>query len=193
MSQQWLISIAIVALAAILGLGVILIYNRLVKGRQLVREGWSGIDVQLKRRADLIPNLVEVVRGYATHEQTLLEELTRLRGATLQAATVAEHRDVADRMQAALQQLFVVAEAYPNLKADQSFLGLQNELVNLEDQIQMARRYYNGTVRDQNIRIESFPSNVVAGLFGFGIAEYFGIEDGADRQVPRARIGGTGV
>ena len=193
MSQQWLISIAIVALAAILGLGVILIYNRLVKGRQLVREGWSGIDVQLKRRADLIPNLVEVVRGYATHEQTLLEELTRLRGATLQAATVAEHRDVADRMQAALQQLFVVAEAYPNLKADQSFLGLQNELVNLEDQIQMARRYYNGTVRDQNIRIESFPSNVVAGLFGFGIAEYFGIENGADRQVPSARVGRTGA
>jgi LemA protein len=193
MPPQPLILIGIAALAAILGLGVILIFNRLVTGRQLVREGWSGIDVQLKRRADLIPNLVEVVRGYANHERTLLEELTRLRGATLQAATVAEQRDVADRMQAALQRLFVVAEAYPNLKADQSFLSLQNELVNLEDQIQMARRYYNGTVRDQNIRIESFPSNLVAGLFGFGIAEYFGIEDGADRQVPRARIGGTGV
>jgi LemA protein len=192
MPQQSSVVILIVALAAVLGLGLILIYNRLVKGRQLVREGWSGIDVQLKRRADLIPNLVEVVRGYACHERTLLEELTRLRAATLQAATVAEHRDVADQMQAALQQLFVAAEAYPELKADKSFLGLQDELVKLEDQIQMARRYYNGTVRDQNIRVESFPSNVVAGWFGFRLVEYFGIEDAADRQVPKVQVGGTG-
>lgn len=192
MPQQSSVLILIVALAAVLGLGLILIYNRLVRGRQLVREGWSGIDVQLKRRADLIPNLVELVRGYARHERTLLEELTRLRAATLQAATVAEHRDVADQMQAALQQLFVAAEAYPELKADKSFLSLQDELVKLEDQIQMARRYYNGTVRDQNIRVESFPSNVVAGWFGFRLAEYFGIEDAADRQVPKVQVVGTG-
>jgi LemA protein len=192
MPQQLPILIVIVVLAAVLGLGAVAIYNRLVKGRQLVREGWSGIDVQLKRRADLIPNLVEVVRGYAGHERTVLEELTRLRGATLQAATVAEHRDVADRMQAALEQLFVVVEAYPDLKADKSFLSLQDELVKLEDQIQMARRYYNGTVRDQNIRIESFPSNVVAGWFGFRLAEYFGIEDATERQVPKVQVGGAG-
>jgi LemA protein len=193
MPQQVTILILIVALAVVLGFGLIVIYNRLVKGRQLVREGWSGIDVQLKRRADLIPNLVEVVRGYAAHERTLLEELTRLRGATLQAASIAEHRDVADRMQAALQQLFVTVEAYPNLKADKSFLSLQDELVTLEDQIQMARRYYNGTVRDQNIRVESFPSNFVAGWFGFPLAEYFGIEDAADRQVPKVQVGATGA
>jgi LemA protein len=190
MSEQALL-VGIVALAAVLGLGLIVIYNRLVKGRQLVREAWSGIDVQLKRRADLIPNLVEVVRGYAQHERGLLEELTRLRSATLQAASVAEHRDVAEKMQTALQQLFVVAEAYPNLKADQSYLSLQDELVKLEDQIQMARRYYNGTVRDQNIRVESFPSNAVAGWFGFRLAEYFGI-DAADRQVPKVQVGSAG-
>jgi LemA protein len=183
--------VLLIVVVAALGLGVILIFNRLVKGRQLVREGWSGIDVQLKRRADLIPNLVEVVRGYAGHERNLLEELTRLRGATLHAASVGEHRDVAEKMQAALQQLFVVAESYPNLKADKIFLGLQDELVKLEDQIQMARRYYNGTVRDQNIRIESFPSNLVAGSFGFRLAEYFGIEDAGDRQVPEVRVGRT--
>jgi len=192
MPQQSSILLLGVALVAVLGLGLIVIYNRLVTGRQLMREGWSGIDVQLKRRADLIPNLVEVVRGYAHHERTLLEELTRLRAATLQAVTIAEHRDVADQMQAALRQLFVAAEAYPDLKADKSFLGLQDELVKLEDQIQMARRYYNGTVRDQNIRVESFPSNIVAGWFGFRLAEYFGIEDGADRQVPKVQVGTGG-
>src|SRR5204862_7111481 len=103
-----------------------------------------------------------------------------------------KRRDGANRMQVALEQLFVVLEDYPNLKADKSFLRLQNELVQLEDQIQMARRYYNGTVRDQNIRIESFPSNVGAGWFGFRLAEYFGIEDAADRQVPKARVGSAG-
>ena len=193
MPEQLSILVLIVVAVATLGLGVIFIFNRLVKGRQLVREGWSGIDVQLKRRADLIPNLVEVVRGYAGHERNLLEELTRLRGATLQAASIAEHRDVAEKMQAALQQLFVVVEAYPDLKADKSFLSLQDELVKLEDQIQMARRYYNGTVRDQNIRIESFPSNFVAGWFGFPLAEYFGIEDAVDRQVPKVQAGRAGA
>jgi LemA protein len=191
MPQQSSVVILIVALAAVLGLGLILIYNRLVKGRQLVREGWSGIDVQLKRRADLIPNLVEVVRGYARHERTLLEELTRLRAATLQAATVAEHRDVADRMQAALQQLFVAAEAYPELKADKSFLGLQDELVKLEDQIQMARRYYNGAVRNLNISIQSFPGVLIARPLGFHEEPFFELEDRAQAAAPQVGFPGA--
>jgi len=183
--------IIVIVVVVLLVVYAIVAYNSMIGSRNMVDEGWSGIDVQLKRRADLIPNLVEVVRGYAGHERNLLEELTRLRGATLHAASVGEHRDVAEKMQAALQQLFVVAESYPNLKADKIFLGLQDELVKLEDQIQMARRYYNGTVRDQNIRIESFPSNLVAGSFGFRLAEYFGIEDAGDRQVPEVRVGRT--
>lgn len=185
---SWLLSLLLGLLAAAV-LAAIVIYNRLVRGRYLVDEAWSGIDVQLKRRADLIPNLVEVVRGYAAHERQLLEELTRLRGAALSLQRVSEQAEVARQTRDALQQIFVAAEAYPDLKANQSYLSLHDELVAVEDQIQMARRYYNGTVRNQNILVESVPSNLVAGWFGFGLAEYFGIDDAADRQVPAVATG----
>jgi len=185
---SWLLSLLLGLLAAAV-LAAIVIYNRLVRGRYLVDEAWSGIDVQLKRRADLIPNLVEVVRGYAAHERQLLEELTRLRGAALSLQRVSEQAEVARQTRGALQQIFVAAEAYPDLKANQSYLSLHDELVAVEDQIQMARRYYNGTVRNQNILVESVPSNLVAGWFGFGLAEYFGIDDAADRQVPAVAAG----
>lgn len=186
--DAWLLLLLIGLLAAA-ALAVILIYNKLVRGRHLLAEAWSGIDVQLKRRADLIPNLVEVVRGYAAHERQLLEELTRLRNASLSLQRVSEQGEVARQTRQTLQQLFVAAEAYPDLKANQSYLKLHDELVAVEDQIQMARRYYNGTVRNQNILVESVPSNLVAHWFGFGHAEYFGIDDDADRQVPTVAAG----
>ncbi len=165
---------------------VIVIYNGLVRARQLVREAWSGIDVQLKRRADLIPNLIETVKGYASHERKTLEEVTEMRA----RAQGLPRDDVAGRAQAegmlsqALGRLFAVAEAYPDLKANQNFMQLQTTLETLEGEIQMSRRYYNGAARDLNIKVESFPSNLVAGTFGFSKADYFEIENAADRAVP---------
>ncbi len=165
-------------------LWLILAYNRLVRGRNLVREAWSGIDVQLKRRADLVPNLVETVKGYAAHEKTALEKVTELRARSLSGAGPAEAGKVQAEFGRALANLFAVAEAYPDLKADASFRQLQTDLAAIEEQLQLARRYYNGAARDQNIAVESFPTNLVAGAFGFGGVEYFELEDAADRQVP---------
>jgi len=174
------------ALIAVL-LYAILLYNALVKKRQMVEEGWSGIDVQLKRRNNLIPNLVETVKGYASHEKSTLDEVTKLRA---EAGGVARD-DVAGRAQAegalglALGRLFAVAEAYPDLKASQNFSDLHSSLDEIENAIQMARRYYNGAVRNLNVAVESFPSNLVAGQFNFKKAEYFEIEDAAERAVPK--------
>ncbi|MBI1189012.1 MAG: LemA family protein [Alphaproteobacteria bacterium] len=179
-------SYALVAVAVILVGWGILIYNRLVALRQRVREGWSGIDVQLKRRASLIPNLVETVKGYAGHERGVLEAVTESR-ARAQAATESgpSARQAAEgELSTALVRLFAVAENYPALAADESFLELQRTLAELESQIQMARRYYNGTVRDLNTLIESFPSNVVAGWFRFLPADYYEVEHAGDRILP---------
>jgi len=170
---------------------VIYIYNTLVKRRNQVKEGWSGIDVQLKRRANLIPNLVETVKGYAVHETGVLEEVTSLRSRSMSADTVAQQGQAEGLLGAAIGRLFAVAEAYPDLKADASFQQLHGQLSELEDQIQMARRYYNGTVRDLNTLIESFPSNFVAGSFHFAQAEFFEIDDAADRAVPKVSFQGT--
>ncbi len=175
----------IAALAALTFVGAVAIYNRLVRNRNLVEEGWSGIDVQLKRRADLIPNLLEAVKGYLQHERGLLERVTELRARSLQAGSVAEKSEAEGMLTRALGNLFAVAENYPDLKADQNFLDLHRALSETEDQIQLARRYYNGTVRNLNIMVESFPSNVVARTFGFSRAEFFEIEDPGDRAVPR--------
>ena len=165
----------------------IVIYNGLVKARQMVREAWSGIDVQLKRRADLIPNLLETVKGYASHEKDTLAEVTQMR---TRAQGVPEG-DVAGRAVAegmlsqALGKLFAVAEDYPDLKANENFRDLQESLDKMETEIQMARRYYNGAARDLNVRVESFPSNLVANTFKFEQADYFEIENDADRAVPK--------
>ena len=160
-------------------------YNRLVRSRQMAQEGLSGIDVQLKRRADLIPNLLETVKGYMGHERQVLERVTELRTRSLQAGSVAEKGQVEGMLTEALRTLFAVAENYPDLKASQNFMELQQSLADIEEQIQLSRRYYNGAARNLNILVESFPSNIVARLFGFSQVEYFELEDQADRAVPR--------
>jgi len=172
----------LIILAVVYG---IYIYNALVKNKNLVEEGWSGIETQLKRRANLIPNLVETVKGYASHEKNTLEEVTKMRTAAMGAGSVEDRAQKEGMLTAALGKLFAVAEAYPDLKANENFISLQNDLSETEDQIQLARRYYNGTVRNLNIMIESFPSNLVANQFSFQKAEFFEIEDAADRAVPQ--------
>jgi LemA protein len=180
--------LVLIALAAGLGLWTILAFNRLVRGRNLVREGWSGIDVQLKRRRTLIPNLVETVKGYSRHEKRLLEKVTELRG---RADDDEDLRQTATRENALTDQLkglFALAEAYPDLKADRNYRQLMDQLADIEDQIQYARRYYNGAVRDHNICVESFPSNVVARMFSFPLAEFFQIETATDRAAPKVEM-----
>ena len=180
--------ILILALTGLLALWFVSMYNGLVRLRNLVKEGWSGMDVQLKRRADLIPNVVETVKKYMGHERDLLAKVTELRAQSRQVREVGEKGRLEGALSRTLANLFAVAEGYPDLKANQNFLDLQNELSGIEEEIQLARRYYNGTVRNLNIKIESFPSNVVAGLFNFTQAEFFEIEDDADKAVPRVQF-----
>jgi LemA protein len=167
-----------------------LAYNRLVTLRNMVKEGWSGIDVQLMRRATLIPNLVETVKGYMGHERNLLAEIAELRARSLRTEKVGEKGEIETALSRSLGSLMAVAEGYPDLKASRNFLELQRELTDIEDQIQMARRYYNGTVRNLNIAVESFPSNLVAKLFTFVQAEFFAIDDADDRLAPQVSMEG---
>jgi LemA protein len=175
MSATWIVLGVIALIAAY----AIFVFNRLVRGRNLVREGWSGIDVQLRRRADLIPNLVEVVKGYAAHERTLFEEIAAKRTAAVNAGGVAGRAAAERDLQGSMHRLMALAESYPELKANQNFLALQNQMAELEDQLQMARRYYNGTVRDYNISIQTFPDVLLAGPFGFREEHFFEMEPGA--------------
>jgi LemA protein len=170
--------------AGLVALLLIVSYNRLVRLRNMVREGWSGIDVQLKRRANLIPNLVETVKGYMGHERDLLEKVTDLRSRSMQAGSLGEKQLAENALTGGLARLFAVAEAYPELKASQNFQDLQQQVSDIEDQIQLARRYYNGTVRNLNIAVESFPGNLVAGWFAFQTSAFFELEEPADRAVP---------
>jgi LemA protein len=176
-------------IVVVIGYGVIA-YNNLVRQRQLSQEGWSGIDVQLKRRADLIPNLLESVKGYMAHERDTLEAVTKARTAAQQAQNLPpEARAAAEgQLSAALGKLFAVAEAYPDLKASQNFLQFQGELSNTENEIQLSRRYYNGTARDLNTAVESFPSNILANIFHFEKVQYFEMENPADRAVPTVKF-----
>ena len=180
--------IVLLALIGLLVLWFVAMYNGLVRLRNLVKEGWSGMDVQLKRRADLIPNLVETVKKYMGHERELLEKVTELRAQSQSVRGLTEKGRLEGALSRALANLFAVAEEYPDLKANQNFLALQKELSEIEDEIQLARRYYNGTVRNLNIKIESFPSNLVAGMFKFTQAGFFEIEDDEDRAVPRVQF-----
>lgn len=175
----------LVGVAVVVGLWVMGTYNALVRKRTMVSEGWSGIETQLKRRANLIPNLVETVKGYAAHERQALEAVTAMRARAGEAGTVAERAQAEQALTGAIGRLMAIAEAYPDLKANQNFLSLQGDLGKLEDEIQLARRYYNGTVRDLNIAVQSFPSNLIAGPFNFKTAEFFEIEDAAERAVPK--------
>lgn len=164
-------------------------FNNLVRSRQMVNEAWSGIDVQLKRRSDLVPNLVDAVKGYAAHERSVLEEVTQLRGAAraLPQGDVAARAQAEGALSAAIGKLFALAENYPELKASNSFLELQQQLSGLENELQMARRYYNGTVRNLNVLVQSFPSNLIAGLFGFAPREFFELAQG-EGAVPQVDL-----
>ena len=182
-----LILLAIVVLAALWGVSI---FNGLVRRKNVVAEAWSGIEAQLKRRADLIPNLVETVKGYASHERETFDELARLRSAGQGQADVAQRAQTETAITAAIGHVLAVAEAYPELKASANFQSLQNELADVEDQIQLARRYYNGAVRDFNVMIEQFPSNVVANFGAFKPAPFFEIENAADHEAPKVTFAG---
>ncbi|MDK1384555.1 LemA family protein [Sinorhizobium sp. 8-89] len=177
-----------------IGVAVILylvfVYNGLVKARQVAEEAWSGIDVQLKRRADLIPNLIETVKGYAAHEKSTLEEIVALRNRAqaLPQGDVTARAAVEGALSQALGKLFALAEAYPDLKANENFVELQRSLETIEGEIQMSRRYYNGAARDLNVKVESFPSNLIANAFRFAKASYFEITNEADRAVPSVKF-----
>ena len=185
-----MIAIAVIAVAA-LAVAAFLIgmYNGMVRGRNMAEEAWSGIDVQLKRRHDLIPNLVSTVQGYAAHEQDVLKAVAEARAASMKAGTVQAVGQAESMLGSALGRLFAVAEAYPELKADGNFRQLQDTLTGLESEIQMARRYYNGTARAQNDRTMQFPGNIVAGMFGFKKLEYFELDDVSERAVPEVSFG----
>ncbi len=187
-------TIRMISLLIALGLLVLLafyaiaIYNKLVKLKNLVAEAWSGIDVQPKKRYDLIPNLVETVKGYAAHEKETLENVTKARTAAQQATTV-EGQQVAEKnLSGALMNLIAVAERYPELKANTNFLELQATLQTVEGDIEKARRYYNGNVREQNTLIESFPSNIVANLFGFVKSVFFELDNPVEKQNPQVKF-----
>ena len=178
---------ASVIVAAAIVLSAIITFNSLVRTRQMANEAWSGIDVQLKRRSDLVPNLVESVKGYAAHERSVLDEVTRLRAATqaLPADDIAGRAQAEGALSIGLGKLFALAEGYPDLKANQNFLDLQQQLGQLENELQMARRYYNGAVRNQNVLVQSFPSNLIAGLCGFKQRDYFELSSEAERALPQ--------
>jgi LemA protein len=187
---MWIaLGVLVLILIAVAGY-VIGAYNGLVRARQMVQEAWSGIDVQLKRRADLIPNLVETVKGYASHEKEALERVTetRARAQNVPTGDIQGRAAAEGMLSQALGRLLAVAEAYPDLKASQNFAELQRALETTERDIQMARRYYNGSVRELNTKVESFPSNLVAGQFGFAKADYFELEDPSDRQLPEVKF-----
>ncbi len=179
----------VAAVVLVLALWLIGMYNGMVKGRNMAEEAWSGIDVQLKRRHDLVPNLVNTVQGYASHEQDVFKAVAEARSASMKAEGVQAVAQAEGLLGAALGRLFAVAEAYPELKADAGFRQLQETLATLENEIQMARRFYNGTARAQNDRTMQFPGNIVAGMFGFGRLDYFELENEAERAVPEVKFG----
>lgn len=171
-----MITLIVVAVMVIVVLWLVLAYNGLVRVRTQAQEAWSDINVQLKRRYDLIPNLVSTVQGYAAHEKSVFEDVTNARASAMQAgsAPTADKAAAENQLSQTLKSLFAVAENYPDLKANQNFLQLQNELTDTEDKIQAARRFYNGMVRDLNTKIQVFPTNMFAGAFGFTKMDFFG-------------------
>lgn len=178
MSALWIILIVVVVVILIIA-GI---FNRLVTLKNRSEEAWSDIDVQLKRRHDLIPNLVESVKGYAKHEKELFEKITAARTAAISSKSLADKAKAENQITEALKSVFAVAENYPNLKANENFIELQREITDTEDKIQAARRFYNGNVRDLNIAIESFPSNIIAGMFNYQKKELFELTDAGERE-----------
>ena len=164
------------------------VYNKLVRKRSMMEEGWSGIDVQLKKRHNLIPNLVETVKGYAKHEKETLDQVITARNAAASAQNAKESIAAEGQLNSALANIFALSEAYPDLKANTTFLNLQEELSAIEGDVEKARRYYNATVRENNIMVESFPSNLVAGIGNFDLGEFFEIEDEGQRASPDVKF-----
>lgn len=180
MSIAWIIAIVLIIVA----LFIIAIYNGLVTLKNRTDEAWADINVQLKRRHDLIPNLIETVKGYAAHESGTLQKVIEARNMAMGAKTGADLAQAENALSQTLKSLFALSEAYPDLKANQNFLSLQSELSDTEDKIQASRRFYNGNVRDLNTKIESFPSNVIANSLGFTKREFFEIDE-AEKAVPK--------
>ncbi|HEX5455744.1 MAG TPA: LemA family protein [Candidatus Saccharimonadales bacterium] len=175
----------IVGVIVIILILIIAIYNGLVRAKTRVDEAWSDITVQLKRRYDLIPNLVETVKGYAAHEKTVLEDVTNTRAQAINAQGPKEQAKAEDAFSGALKSLFAVSENYPNLKANENFKALQDELVDTEDKIQAARRFYNGSARDLNIKIKTFPNVIFAGMLGYKPYEFFEVSESEKEAVSK--------
>lgn len=176
----------LVIIAVVLVIYVIGIFNGLVRLKNRTKEAWSDIDVQLKRRYDLIPNLIKTVKGYATHEREVFEKVTETRANAISAKGVEDQQKAENMLTDALKSLFAVAENYPDLKASTNFLELQRELTDTEDKIEAARRFYNANVRDLNIKIESFPSNIVASIFGYKQIQLFEMEESQAEKAKEA-------
>lgn len=177
----------ILIIIAVIILWIIAIFNGLVRLKNRTDEAWSDIDVQLKRRHDLIPNLIEAVKGYAAHEKGLFEEVTEARTKAMSAQGIEEKGKAENALSGTLKSLFAVAENYPQLKANENFLQLQTELSDTENKIQAARRFYNGNVRDLNIKIETFPSRIIAGMLGFKKHEFFAVDE-SEKDVPQVKF-----
>ena len=180
--MEWIIVLIVLV---VLVMWIIAMYNGLVRLRNQVRNAWSQIDVQLKRRHDLIPNLVETAKGYMKHERETLEEITKARAAAMDAKSVGETAKAEGQLQGALSKFYLVVENYPDLKANQNFLSLQEELTSTENKVGFSRQFYNDQVMQYNNRIESVPTNIVANLFRFEKSEFFELESPAERAVPK--------
>ena len=180
--------IILVIIAAVLILWLIISYNLCVRDKNLIKEAWSGIDVQLKRRHNLIPGLVETVKAYSTHERNLFNEITEKRSKSEQIQNLKDKAATETDISGLLKNLFLVVEDYPDLKANVNFLDLQSQLTDIEDQLQYSRRYFNGTVRNYNIRVESFPGNIVAGIFSFKPEDFFEITLATERKTPMVEL-----
>lgn len=178
-----IISIVLIVLAVVV-LWFVFTYNRFVRLTTHAKEAWADIDVQLKRRYDLIPNLVSTIKGYATHESSAFENVTKARSMAMGAQSLEEKGKAENMLTGALKSIFAISEAYPELKANQNFLELQRELSDTENKIQASRRFYNGNVRDLNIATESFPSNFVANMFHFVKMEFFDLDEGSEAREP---------
>ena len=193
MSAGWIVILVVAVIIAVIALWAISTYNGLVRLRNLVQEAWRQIDVELHRRYDLIPNLVETVKGYASHERATFEAVTQARAAAASpSAGPAEQARQENVLSQALGRLFAVAEAYPQLRASENFTALQTELSNTEDRIAAGRRYYNANVRSLNTRVETFPANIIAAAFTFTRAEYFEANEPAVRRAPRVSFTDSG-
>lgn len=187
MNITWIL-LFIVAFIAVIVMWYIMAYNRFIRLHTMLKEAWSGIEVQLKRRYDLIPNLVSTVKGYSVHEKTIFEDIAKYRAESIGASGAEEKATAEAGLSGALKTLFAVAENYPDLKANQNFIELQAQLTAIEDEVQLARRYYNGTVRNYNVLCTIFPSNIVAGIAGFQPAEFFEVDGAHERQAPSVKF-----